>query len=109
MPDIDWSKWVDQQVDLRASRQVEAILAQQERDRDRATRRNSSEMAERYGVSLHRVQEWTRNGVLKAERPSGGFGRWSYLTGLCDDAIDKLRRPDGTIKGSWRTGACKNK
>ncbi|MDO7852956.1 hypothetical protein [Hymenobacter convexus] len=101
-PDFDLNNWIEQRADSRANQKLEALLLQQEQERERAVRRSSSEMAERYGVSLKRIQEWARNGILKAERPTGGFGHWSYLTGPCDDAVNRLRRPDGTIKGSWR-------
>lgn len=106
--DFDLGQWIEQQADSRAKLKFEELLAQQTRDSDRAKRRSSGEMAKRYGVSLKRIQDWTRNGTLSAERAAGGFGHWSYLTGPCDDAIDKLRRPDGTIKGSWKQ-KCPNK
>jgi hypothetical protein len=108
-PDFDFAAYMEAESEAKAQRRFDALMVQQQREADRAKRRSSSELAERYGISKARVQEFTRQGILPGIRAKGGFGHWSYPTGQCDDAIEKLKRADGTIKGSWRPKSCRNR
>lgn len=90
---------INQLLNLQVESLADSRVAAEKREAERAKEVGASGLAERYNITANYVRRLTRRGILKASRMEGEKS-YRYNVGSSDDAINQIRRADGSVKGS---------